>query len=373
MGRSRLRWAAALLLVSLACNAPLTLFPSTDQPAAAATETPVDRPAATDTPSSDDGSGTRGTAFEKGPDTPIGPAIPALEITFVSEDSAVEETIATDESGSYELALDPGRYRISATHPDYDDYATAPGYWLTVGEGYRDFDLYLMRQRSADVLLITTSLLHKTADFEPAIKHYSLVLRDTEGLVATYVELDSDACLGTYGVQVYDATSWEEIRQALEAIIDATAASYVTILGGELVLPRPQVEACCLDEAVLAVPSDAWYVDFDGDQIVDEGLSVGRLPDLVYQSETVVAALQTATTLHEAGGCTLDAEVRFTLNDYTTPPYGVCDDCTKQAEFFELVSTSDYIIFAGHGGPSGFYNNSHEPIFPIAQMHSVYL
>ena len=85
----------------------------------------------------------------------------------------------------------------------------------------------------------------------------------------------------------------------------------------------------------------------------------------------MVAALQTATTLHEAGGCTLDAEVRFTLNDYTTPPYGVCDACTEQAEFFELVSTSDYIFFAGHGGPSGFYNNSHEPIFTIDHMDSV--
>jgi hypothetical protein len=376
----RLRLSAtAVLLATLACNAPLNPLPSADQPGASAVLSPSGSPtvasrrspAAADTPAPEEGSGVRGTASEKSAIAAVGRTIPGLEITFVSQDGTVARAVTTDERGSYELVLDAGSYHVSAAHPDYDDYATAPGYWLTIAEGYRDFDLYLMPSRSADVLLITTSLLQQTSGFELAIAQYALVLADTEDLAAAYVEVDSLECLGTYGVQAPDAASWEEIRRALEAIIGMTRATYVVILGGQPAVPRPRVDACCLDETPIPVPSDAWYVDFDGDQIVDEGLSVGRLPDLLYGSETVVAALQTATGLHEAGGYTLEAQVRFTLNDYTTPPYGVCDSCTMQEEFFELMSTSDYIFFAGHGGPSGFYNNSYEPIFTISYMDSV--
>jgi len=146
------------------------------------------------------------------------------------------------------------------------------------------------------------------------------------------------------------------------------------ILGGPLVVPRPVTNACCNDgEDPVTVPSDAWYIDFDNDQIVDEGLCISRLPDLSYNSSAVIDALQTAIELHNEGGYTLDNNVRFTMYDYTTPPYGVCDDCEQMDAFFVLMSTKDNILFAGHGSPTAIYSNDLVLKFSIDYIDSINL
>jgi hypothetical protein len=224
-----------------------------------------------------------------------------------------------------------------------------------------------------NVLMVTTSLLQKTPEFEAAVNEYQSVLFATEILTASYIELDSDECLDTYGVKADDPENWEEIQDVLEVIVSATDALYVMILGGPAVVPRPALLMPADEEGSppSGVPSDAWYVDFNGDQIVDEGLSISRLPGGLYSSRGVIDALQTAIKLHNAGGYTLDAEARFTADGYTTPPYGVCDDCTMREEFFDLMSTSDYIVFAGHGNPTGIFSNSFEPKITIDHMDSI--
>lgn len=222
-----------------------------------------------------------------------------------------------------------------------------------------------------DILMITTGLLRTSAELKAALGEYRDAVEATEGLVARYVELDSAECLRDYGVQVTNPADWQEIRETLRVILRTTGASYVMILGGTAVVPRPQVDACCEGESSVTVPSDAWYIDLDGDGIVDEGVSISRLPDLSHDSSAVVAGLQTATALHNAGGFTLDAEVRFTMNDCTTPPYGVCETCAQQAEFFDLVSANDLIVFAGHGSPIGIHSNDGAPKFTINFMDSV--
>lgn len=228
-------------------------------------------------------------------------------------------------------------------------------------------ELQLFIPSRVDLLIITTSDLVKTPDFEDTVNQYVSVLAATEGLSAVYIELDSDECFDTYGVKVTGEwdywTYWPEIRDVLQEIVGITQSSYIMILGGPLVIPRPVDYACCYDQFNdLGVPSDAWYVDFDNDQIVDEGLSIGRLPDISYDSSAVVAGLQTAIELHNAGGYTLDSEVVFSMYGYTTPPYGAC--CTEREAFFDLMETSDYIQFAGHGSPEEIINylNSHRKI-----------
>jgi hypothetical protein len=106
---------------------------------------------------------------------------------------------------------------------------------------------------------------------------------------------------------------------------------------------------------------------------VDEELSIGRLPDLSYKSLAVVVALQTAIELHNAGGYTLDNEVRFTPNegDYHTPPYGACNVCDEKDTFFTLMSTSDYICFAGHGTPDAIWSNDMVLKFSTHDIDSV--
>lgn len=243
----------------------------------------------------------------------------------------------------------------------------------TDGNDYQTGNIF-MKKGSVNVLMITTSLLERDSVFEEIVSQYQSVLEVTENLTVGYVELDSEGCLNAYGVKVNDPGNWEEVREVLEEIIGVTGASYVMILGGEFVVPRPIVDACCDDEGnPVPIPSDAWYIDFDGDQIVDEGFSISRFPDLSHNSSAVVTGLQTAITLHNAGGYTLDKEVLFMMDDYTTPPYGVCDSCTEMKEFFVLLSTSDYISFAGHGSPTSFSSYNGVPKFSIDYMDSVNL
>ncbi|MGB9004157.1 MAG: carboxypeptidase-like regulatory domain-containing protein [Candidatus Aminicenantales bacterium] len=317
--------------------------------------------------------GFQGSLFEIKPDGSIGPIIAGVEITFVSEDGSVTRTVTTNSAGRYRIALSPRRYVVTAAHPGYYDYSSAPGFFVVTGEGYQTGNIF-MRKRHADLLMITTSLLDKEPSFEDIVNRYQGVLFEAEGLNAGYIELDSDNCLRTFGVRVTNPGDWEEIRGVLREIIGMAEASYIMILGGPLVVPRPVVDACCTEGGnPIAVPSDAWYLDFDNDQIVDEGLSISRMPDLSHSSAAVVIALQTAIELHNRGGYTLDNPVRFTMHDYATPPYGVCGACERMDEFFELMSTRDYIHIAGHGSPTAIYSNYGDLMFSIDYMDSINL
>ena len=222
-----------------------------------------------------------------------------------------------------------------------------------------------------DVLIVSTSLLQKDNDFETIVDEYKRVLEVEEELCAEYIEVDSQECLFSFGTKVNNPGDWEEIRSVLAFMVDFSGASYILILGGVSVFPSPTVTIPCPGEDTKTITSDAWYVDFDNDYIVDEGLSIGRLPDLKDQSSAVVASLRTATSLHRVGGFALDVETRFSVYDYTTPPYGVCDDCTMREPFFDLMSASNFIWFTGHGSPAGFYNNSVEPIFTLNYMDAI--
>ncbi|UCD86695.1 MAG: thrombospondin type 3 repeat-containing protein [Desulfobacterales bacterium] len=224
-----------------------------------------------------------------------------------------------------------------------------------------------------DVLMISTSLLQKDLDWLETLNEYKSVLEATENLCAEYVEVDSEECLAAYGIKAENPGDWEEIQDVMGSLVEATQASYIMLLGGVAVIPRPFVDILCFPEDPIRVPSDGWYVDLDRDQIVDEGLSIGRLPDLGYRSSAVTAYLQTAAALHNDGGVSLDAEVWFAQDDYETPPYGVCDACTLEQQFYDLMSTSNYIFFAGHGTATGFYNNDSQPIFTVDYMNSINL
>jgi hypothetical protein len=72
-----------------------------------------------------------------------GVKIPRVRITFVSEDGSVIEEVTTDNCGSYRTSLSEGRYVATATHPDYEDYSTAPGFLVAVGEGSQACNIYL--------------------------------------------------------------------------------------------------------------------------------------------------------------------------------------------------------------------------------------
>jgi hypothetical protein len=314
-------------------------------------------------------------------------------------------------AGTYRFDLTEGKYRYIVTHPGYvmesggDDPITlrkpftrriplGGGFYKEVvvtSQSHLTIDIY-MEPRPRKLLLVTTSLLRKTRDFDATVDAYIDVLDRTDGIAARYIEIDSADCRERYGMRASEPTDWEEVRSVLEAIVTREGSSYILLLGGTAVVPRPEV-LVITDRYVGWLKTDAWYVDFNEDQIVDAGLVVSRLPEVGTDSAGVVAALETAIDRHEAGGYRMDDTARFSVHCwysppiglgaacheddavcgtcYATPPYGVCEECAMHDEFFDVLSTKSFIDFRGHGNRSGFYNNDEEPIFTIEYMDRV--
>jgi hypothetical protein len=248
-----------------------------------------------------------------------------------------------------------------------------------------------MNPRPQNVLLVTTSLLSVTPALNNAVDHYSEVIARKDGLTASYIVLDSAECAAEYGVRLSDPGSWEEVRGALREIVQQTGPCYIILLGGENVVPRPTT--LNVDGSFLYLPSDAWYADFDEDGIVDGETVISRMADVSVESSAIATALETASAIHEAGGFGLIPEVDFSsrcwaappvgLGDacrddapscgqcYNTPPYGVCDDCDRREELFDLISSSDFVFFMGHGSPEIFATNEHLPIFRVENLEDV--
>lgn len=315
--------------------------------------------------------GFRGITSERFYDGNLGQKIGGVEITFTSEDGSVTKNVVSDENGSYKISLNEGRYRVTATHPDYHQYSSAPGFFVVTGSGYQTGNIFLKRKR-LDLVLVSNSSLQENDSFNRALTRYLTAARVRGGIHAAYIILDSQRCEEKYGVRVSDPTDWQDIRPVLRTITLQTQASSILLLGGPNVVPRPVIDVPKHGGPV-TVSNDAWYVDFDEDALVDEGLCVSRMPDVGYQTSKITSALQAARAVHNAGGYKLDKYAGFSLNpeDYQTPPYGVCDSCDKQDEFFELLSTNNFIKFTGHGTPEGFYNNSNDMKFSIDYMNEI--
>lgn len=341
-------------------------------------------------------------------DAATGEPVVNAQVAFFLGDSTHTLRTTTNDSGHYYLRVAAGRYFYTVKHPDFEIRSNAPdtievvlpytkrvglfgGFYreeLYTGDSYKTVNIQ-MEARSSHVLLVTTSLLSKTPTFDDSLAAYIEAMESQEGLAVTYVEVDSHDCRDRFGVQVLDRSNWEEYKPVIRDIAASIGARTIILLGGEAVVPRP-TELVMTYYYVGFVPSDAWYIDMDDDQVVDPGWVVSRMPDVSTASEAVEAALQSATDLHYAGGYGMSREVGFSrscwapaptgLGDlceetdsqcgtcYDTPPYGVCDTCDRQAEFFDLISDHDYIRFAGHGSATGFWTNEMEPIFNIDYM-----
>jgi len=343
-------------------------------------------------------------------DEETGDPIRGVAVSFVKDDDRRAWTDTTSTAGNYRVELPEGSYSYIATHKNYVMESSSPElvsvrapYTRRIGgaggiireitvtsESTREVDID-MEPRPRNVLLVTTSLLRETAALEDAVDRYTEAVSRTDGLVANYIVLDSLDCFVEYGVRLADPTDWHEIRDTLESIAEETGPAYIILLGGEAVVPRPAVVT--INGRLWYLPTDAWYVDFDDDGIVDEGFVISRLPDLSTESSGIVAALDSAIDVHESGGFGLSPEVRFSTQCWlsppiglgdacdpgdascglcrATPPYGVCDDCGMREEMFDQISGSDYIVFMGHGSPESFSTNDRVPIFRVENVEDV--
>ncbi len=225
----------------------------------------------------------------------------------------------------------------------------------------------LTESRAEDVLLVTSNRLETNEEFDRTVEEYIAVLEETEDLTAGYYVMEFQES-DRYGYPIPDGG---RMRDDLQDLIDRTGASYIIILGGDKVFPRlgegrfysynsPRTGELITD----TVWSDAWYIDFDGDDIIEPGLAIGRLPDVNFESDAVIAGLRTAIELHEAGGYRLYAKF---LPGCPAPPFGDDPLCPwwGTQELCRLMSTSSYIFLGGHGWPTSLATNEHVGILTL--------
>jgi phosphohistidine phosphatase SixA len=103
-------------------------------------------------------SGYQGGSYERKTDGGIGPVIPGVQISFVSEDGSITRNVTTDRAGRYRIDLARGRYIVSASHAGFENYSTAPGFFVVTGNGYQTGNIFLRRK------LFTTILLTRHAE-----------------------------------------------------------------------------------------------------------------------------------------------------------------------------------------------------------------
>jgi hypothetical protein len=88
--------------------------------------------------------GYQGRAYETTPGGWIG--IEGVEITFVSEDGTRTKRTITNGIGYYKISLKPQRYVVTAVHPDFHPYSSAPGFFVVTGNGYQTGNFFLTRK-----------------------------------------------------------------------------------------------------------------------------------------------------------------------------------------------------------------------------------
>jgi hypothetical protein len=316
----------------------------------------------------------------------------------------------TDASGAHLVRLEAGRYWWVASHPAYvmreslpdsvevrETYyrevkvtPELPGISAPVATGRDQTVSMRLSKRSKGVVLVTTSLLERTRALDAAIADYQEALRLNEGMTATLVVVDSTDCLDRYGARVEPPAvpDWNghqreatAIRDLLQVVTRVERASYVILLGSPMVMPRPSNGIG--DERY---PTDAFYIDFDNDDLPDPGLAVSRLPDLETASDGVAAALETAAELHGLGGYDLTEETHFSTECWVdladaclpddvvcgvcrkAPPFGTCPGCSEREEFLRLVSTNGVLKFEGHGSPTTFADNDRNRYFQVGDL-----
>ncbi len=92
--------------------------------------------------------GFQGKAYERLADGSIGPTISGVKITFTKEDGSATYTVYTNSYGSYKVTLPVARYRVVATHWNYDIYDSAPGFFVVNGSGYQTGNIFLKELNS---------------------------------------------------------------------------------------------------------------------------------------------------------------------------------------------------------------------------------
>ena len=100
------------------------------------------------------GSQIQGTTYTRHGDGSIGPLIPGVALSFVREDGSAISDTTSDANGRYLITLSPGRYYMLATHADYADYNSAPGFLVVSADTGQIANFFLRAPQITTVLLV---------------------------------------------------------------------------------------------------------------------------------------------------------------------------------------------------------------------------
>ena len=98
--------------------------------------------------------GLRGHAYQREADGGIGPTIAGVALSFVKEDGSSAFSATTGADGSYSIGLSAGRYYVLASHVDYEDYSTAPGFSVVGGASKRTMNVFLRQPAVTTVIVV---------------------------------------------------------------------------------------------------------------------------------------------------------------------------------------------------------------------------
>ncbi len=99
-------------------------------------------------------SGRQGVAFVREADGDIGNPIPGVALTFIAEDGSGVHRVTTGVEGEYEMPLESGRYVVTATHSNYADYSTSPGFVVVESGGMESFNFFLREPMATTVFVV---------------------------------------------------------------------------------------------------------------------------------------------------------------------------------------------------------------------------
>ncbi len=98
-------------------------------------------------------SGYRGHAYVREGDGSIGPRLPEVHITFTREDGSNSYNAVTNDSGYYSRRLAKTRYRVTAEHPAFVSYDSAPGFFVVNKNTMQTGNIFLHRHQGTVVIL----------------------------------------------------------------------------------------------------------------------------------------------------------------------------------------------------------------------------
>jgi hypothetical protein len=82
-------------------------------------------------------------------DRDAGTKIVGARIVFTSENGAVRKEVTSDANGSYRVDLPQGRYRVTASHADYEPYTTGNGFFVVTGTSYQVGNIIMVRKAAS--------------------------------------------------------------------------------------------------------------------------------------------------------------------------------------------------------------------------------